>query len=386
MGSFARVSVILVALSGLLPGTASPQGGSRASGSGSAPSPQSAAEGRVLPVVTFVEWRDPREGAFTMSVPHSWSVTGGTFRRSAVDITHAVRAHTADDRVQIFVNDPDIVPREVPNRLTAMAGQREGQVVQGAWGGPVLLARFQSGQQFAQTYIAQRVCRAAEFTGGGALQRESNDMNVQVAPYARASGSRAQATVGEVYFRCGEGYGYATATTLIAGPAQGPGAVMWFVYAISGFTAKKVVDTTFAMYVLHTMTSSVHIDPQWQARSEGQARALTSSVTRMQNSMAANLRQQAAARAGQERSRVVRGNNVDVMSGWEARNKTRDAAMRRGDEARRGVTVTEDPVWGSRTVSNNYNYYWTRPDGSIAGTTTTTPPNYSDGWRLMSTH
>src|SRR6266567_885659 len=83
-------------------------------------------------------------------------------------------------------------------------GQREGQVVQGAWGGPVLLARFQTGQQFAQSYVAQRVCRTAEFTGGGPLQRESNDMNAQIAPYAQASGSRAQAAVGEVYFRRGD--------------------------------------------------------------------------------------------------------------------------------------------------------------------------------------
>ena len=165
-------------------------------------------------------------------------------------------------------------------------GQREGQVVQGAWGGPVLLARFQTGQQFAQSYVAQRVCRTAEFTGGGPLQRESNDMNAQIAPYAQASGSRAQAAVGEVYFRCGDAYGYATATTLITAPAQGPGVVMWFVYAVNGFTVKKAVDATFAMYVLHTMTSSFRIDPQWQTRSEGQARALTASVTRMQNTMA----------------------------------------------------------------------------------------------------
>ena len=379
MGSRGKVSLILVALGSLLP-AASPQGGS------AAPGAPSANDARVLPVVTFVQWKDPREGAFTISVPQSWTVTGGTFRRSAVDITHAVRAHTADDRVQIFINDPDIVPREVPNQLTAMAGQREGQVVQGAWGGPVLLARFQTGQQFAQTYVSQRVCRSAQFTGGGPLQRESNDMNTQIAPYARASGSRAQAAAGEVYFRCGDAYGYATATTLIAAPAQGPGVVMWFVYTVNGFTVKKAVDATFAMYVLHTMMSSVHVDAQWQARSQAQAQALTASVTRMQNTMAANLQQQAAARAAQERSRVVRGNPVDVMSGWEARNKTRDEAMRRSDEARRGVTVTDDPVWGSRTVSNNYNYYWTRPDGSIAGTTTTTPPNYGDGWRLMSTH
>jgi hypothetical protein len=161
---------------------------------------------------------------------------------------------------------------------------------------------------------------------------------------------------------------------------------MWFVYQISGFAVKKSVDATFAMYVVHTMTSSFRFDPQWEARSEREAQALTSSVTNMQHAMAASLAQQAASRAAQERSSVVHGNNIDVMSGWEARNKVRDATMERDSEVRRGVTTTEDPVWGSRTVSNNYNHYWTRSDGSIMGTTTDTPPDYSNGWRMMTTH
>jgi hypothetical protein len=114
---------------------------------------------------------------------------------------------------------------------------------------------------------------------------------------------------------------------------------------------------------------------------------MTASITNMQHSIAANLQQQAAARAQQDRASVVRGNNIDVMSGWEKNNKIRDAAMERDSEVRRGVTTTEDPVWGSRTVSNSYNYYWTRADGSIIGTTTdTTPTANGGGWRIMPNH
>jgi hypothetical protein len=58
--------------------------------------------------------------------------------------------------------------------------------------------------------------------------------------------------------------------------------------------------------------------------------------------------------------------------------------MARGDNARRGVTTVADPAWGSRTVSNTSNYYWTRADGSIIGTTTNTPPQVAGGgWRIM---
>jgi hypothetical protein len=348
--------------------------------------PQSSAQNKVLPVVMFTTWRDPREGAFTLSVPQGWQVSGGAMRRSAVDITHVVRAGTSDGRVQIFINDADIVPHEVPNQLTAAAGFREGQMTKGAWGGPVLLERYHNGSQFAQEYIRKRICPQAEFTGGGELPNETQEMNAQVVPYGRSMGSNAGSSVGEVYFRCGSDLDYVTATSVYTAPLTGQGVTMWFIYQISGFAVKKSVDATFAMYVLHTMTASFRFDPEWESRSEREAQALTSSVTNMQRAMAASLAQQSASRAAQERSSVVHGNNIDVMSGWEARNKVHDATMERDSEVRRGVTTTEDPVWGSRTVSNNYNRYWTRADGSIVGTATDTPPDYNNQWRMMTTH
>jgi uncharacterized lipoprotein YajG len=36
--------------------------------------PQASAQNNVLPVVIFTTWRDPREGAFTLSVPQGWQV------------------------------------------------------------------------------------------------------------------------------------------------------------------------------------------------------------------------------------------------------------------------------------------------------------------------
>jgi hypothetical protein len=86
---------------------------------------------------------------------------------------------------------------------------------------------------------------------------------------------------------------------------------------------------------------------------------LTAAVTRMQNAMMANLAQRSANRAAQERSSVVsKTKSFDVMAGWEARNKRMDAVLEKDTQVRRGVTTTEDPVWRSRTVSNDYNYDW----------------------------
>ncbi len=72
------------------------------------------------------------------------------------------------------------------------------------------------------------------------------------------------------------------------------------------------------------------------------------------------------------------------MSGWVERNERLDAAAGRASDARRGTTTVSDPVLGERTVGHEFNHFWTRPDGSIAGTNTADPPDYSSGWRQMS--
>ena len=341
-----------------------------------------------LPVVMFASWRDPNEGAFTLNVPQGWQIAGGASRRSAVDIRHIIRATAPGGRIRIFVDDPDIVPRQVPDQMMMRMGMREGQTIQAAWGGPLLLQRFRSGAEYARDYTGIKVCRGPQYTGGADMPQETNEMNRQVSGFAAQAGFNARASVGDAYFRCGSQLGYVTATTIFAGPRMGQGAQMWFVMSMSGFTVESEADAAYAKYILHTMTASFQLDPQWEARSQRDTQAQTQAVTHMQNAMMADLKQSWAAQADRERSSVVsRDKPFDVMSGWEARNKTMDKVFEKDTQVRRGVTTTEDPVWGSRTVSNDYNYYWTRPDGSIVGTTTDTAPRVDGGgWRPMTNH
>jgi hypothetical protein len=341
-----------------------------------------------LTVVMFGSWRDPNEGAFTLNVPRNWQISGGANRRAAVDIRHIVRATEPSGRIHIYIDDPNIIPRQVPEPMSMRMGMGEGRIVQGAWGGPLLIARYRTGAEFSREY-ARRLCPNAEFTGGGDLQRETADMMQQVRAYAAQTNATAHATVGDVYYRCGTQLGYVTATTVLAGPPRMQGGVqVWVVLTMSGFTVERPVDAPYAMYILHNMTASFRLDPQWEARSQRDTAALTQAVTRMQNAMMADLKQQWAAQADRERASVVsKDKGFDVMSGWEARNKIMDKTLEKDTEVRRGVTTTEDPVWGSRTVANDYNYYWTRPDGSIIGTNTDSTPRVDGGgWRLMGNH
>jgi len=349
--------------------------------------PQNSAP-NTLPVILFDSWRDPMESAFTVSVPRGWQINGGASRRAAVDVRNVVRAVSPGGRVQIFVDDPDIVPRQVPDAMMMRAGYREGQTIKAAWGGPLRLERFRTGDEYAREYTNLKLCRTPDFTGGSEVPDQTAAINRQASAYASAAGVDARGSVGDAYFRCGSNYGYVIATTVLAQPRLGPGARTWAVLTLGGFVVQRAIDIPYASYVLHTMTSTLKIDPAWQARNDRDVQGLTAAVTRMQDAMMASLAQQSATLATRERSNVVsKMPTFDVMKGWEARNKAMDQTFEKDTEVRRGVTVTEDPIWGSRSVSNDYNYYWTRADGSIVGTRTDSPPTVDGGgWRLMTNH
>ncbi len=324
-------------------------------------------------VIMFTSWRDPNESAFTLNVPEGWRVSGGTVRDSAIDPRHTLRAVSPDGGIQILLGDAGLIPRQTPNAVSAYAGIREGQVIQGAWGGPLLIARYQNGEQFAASYARAALCRNAQITESNTLADATRDLNREAQAYARAVGAPAQASVGEVSFHCGAKAGYVRASTVIGGPPNG--ARVWGVLELSGFVVDNPSRTSLARYILNNVVSSLRMDRNWEARQAQMTRDVTGAVTRAQQQMAASIAQHAREEA--------RGNQIDVMSGWEKNSKAHDAAMGRDADARRGVTTVNDPIQGSRTVSNQYNYYWTRPDGSIVGTNTTTPPDYNSGWRMM---
>src|SRR6185295_8107981 len=100
----------------------------------------------------FVTWKDPSQNAFQVGVPQGWKVTGGMVHPNVVEAHGVVRLQSPDGKIQVFLDDPDVHPRQVPNQMTQFAGLREGQTVPGGWGGPVLLARYLTGTQFAQQY------------------------------------------------------------------------------------------------------------------------------------------------------------------------------------------------------------------------------------------
>ncbi|HZW05315.1 MAG TPA: hypothetical protein VFF58_00265 [Candidatus Nitrosotalea sp.] len=336
---------------------------------------EAASQARQGAIVMFTPWRDPRENGFTVNVPQGWQISGGTTRTSPIDPHQVLRATSPDGRMHLFFGDPNLIPREVPNRLLAFAGIREGQMTRGDVG-PILIARYQTGEQFARTYISH-MCPAAQVLSSGMVPDATRELAVTVQQYARVQGAPAQSWVGEATFRCGAQTGYVRASTVLAGPPTA--AQVWAVLEVSGFMVADPSQAAFARYILNTIIGSVQMNPQWEARQAQTTRDVSGAVTRAQQQMAASIAQHGREQASRDQ--------IDVMSGWEKRSKAFDATMARDSEVRRGTTTATDDYTGtSRTVSNDYNYYWTRPDNSIVGTMTDTPPDYSSGWRMMTAH
>src|ERR1044071_9782358 len=76
--------------------------------------------------VTFASWVEPRERSFTVDVPRGWQVDGGLNWTGPSAPQMFSRAKTADGKVEIFVGDPEILPRQVPSPISIMqSGVRE---------------------------------------------------------------------------------------------------------------------------------------------------------------------------------------------------------------------------------------------------------------------
>ncbi|MGA2991433.1 MAG: hypothetical protein ABSD88_13225 [Candidatus Korobacteraceae bacterium] len=324
-------------------------------------------------VIMFQPWRDPNEGAFTLNVPQGWQVSGGLVRKASVDVLNVVRATSPDGKIKIMIGDSSVMPHQVPDQMMMQMGMREGQTMPAPWGGQVLLARFQTGEQYSR-YYATKICRNPQISHAGPLPQATRDFQREADAYGAATQFAARASVGEANFTCDGQVGYVRTSTLLAFPRSGPGVHSWWVYELSAFQADPS-QQALARYVLNTMVASLKMDPRWEAKQAQMTKNVTATVTRAQQQMAATIANNARQQA--------KTSSFDVMKGWEQRNKIHDAAMERDTQARRGTAIAEDPITGPHTVSNQYNYMWTRPDGSIVGTNTATPPDYNSGWRQM---
>ena len=210
---------------------------------------------------SYATWTDPAEGAFTVSLPTGWPVSGGTARNSLIDVHYVVRAQSPDSGVQFFMDDPSILIREVPNAGTQMMGVRPGQVVPSGSGTNLEIEQYRPGAQFASDYVKQTFCPAATSIQGGAIADQTQALNVQWAPIAQAEGKQIRLDVGEVSFHCGANVGYVYAITAL-GSQPGGAVSIWAVYRIAGYIS-TVADSGMAAAAVNQALGTFQMNQAW---------------------------------------------------------------------------------------------------------------------------
>jgi hypothetical protein len=336
-----------------------------------APAALAAGQEAAAPV-DLIPWVEPRERAFSLMVPKGWNVTGGLNWTGPIDPQPFVQVQSPDRRAQIYLGDPEILPRMVPNQWSTMqTGAREGGKFQSPSGGPALLQRFMTGTQFAKAHVAERICRDAQWLREVDLPELSQQTTKALAPEAARLGGTANASAGEAGFSCNNGIGFVTATTYLAGSNRAP-IQAWGVLRVGVFMSTDQSQAILARYVLESMLSTFKLDPSWQQQWERRVAQVTGGVISTQNA-ATQQALQSARNASDTLARLNRPN--------EGVATRRDAKV--GDIIRNERHVC-DAIGRCETVSRDHETVWIDHSGrTAAGRAGGAPPDNSGVWAIM---
>jgi hypothetical protein len=318
----------------------------------------------------MVAWQDPIERAFTVNVPRGWKIGGGTHRNSKMDARNYVSAESPDGKIRVWMDDPDVLPRQAPHPMYYRLGWTEGRTVQGP-AGPMFIERFKTGAQFAQEFTAQKLCKSAQVLSAFDLRNETQQMNASIARAAASAHVQVQASAGELVYRCGEKSGYTFSVTIDAyTTAQGPHT--WSVEKLAGYLADKP-DIDVARAILNVMITSFKIDANWQARYEREIQDTTGALMQISNQVTQRSMQMAQQSLQQNMRQVQqRQQQIDQISkmrqdSFNRQMNSQSNIAQRWSDITLGQIHGCDDIGNCSTQSNDYQNHWVAPNGSVVG-------------------
>lgn len=211
--------------------------------------------------IHYVPWQDPAEGAFSVSLPEGWQISGGTVRTTRAEIHFVVHAQSPDGAVHLFLDSPRMAHSQSQDQAVSAASLYMGPVMPATVGANLPLVPYRPGDQFAALYAQQLLCPTQANVKGGPLVRQSQDLTRLLAPIAESEEATIQADAGEVSFRCGQRIGYVYALTVNA-QQSGKASPRWAVYRLAGYLATPA-QATLAARTVNRMLATFQIDPAW---------------------------------------------------------------------------------------------------------------------------
>ena len=324
--------------------------------------------------MAWVRWTDPREGAFSASVPSGWNVSGGAFRQSATDIRKNLTLLSPDRQIRIVIGDANIGAYTLPNPMYAQFGMREGSYTTLGDGSRLQIRRFLPAAQFVREYLTSTAGREC---GNLRLLSENvrEDLAASASQQARGQGApNPQVTATGISFSCTwnghEAAGYYAAATLLPFPGRFP---IWYVDYLYGYLA-LAEHREQADDISRHILNSMGINAQWKQRED----QIAGYAVEQDNARSAEIQ----ARARRAIAEDQRQTSDIITKGYEARSKVYDEISRKRENAILGTVDVIDPVSGKQYKIDNYSdYHWMNNQGVIAGTKTETSPGVD--WREM---
>jgi hypothetical protein len=237
----------------------------------------------TIPANSYLLWQDPAEGAFTVSLPMRWRISGGTVRSTKIEAHYMVRAQSPDGGARLFMDDPTIMMREVPNQATQMMGVQVGQEMPTGSGTTLVVEPYRPGDQYAAEYVQQTLCPSATMLHGGPIADQTQALNAQLGPIAQAEGKALRADAGEVSFKCGARAGYVYAITVQASQPGGPVSI-WAVYRIAGYLASSA-DSASAAAAVNQLLGTFQMNQTWLQNYAKECGDVTGVVVRESNAI-----------------------------------------------------------------------------------------------------
>jgi hypothetical protein len=203
-----------------------------------------------------VSFTDPAEGAFSVTVPAGWKVSGGLYRFGPLDPRVMVEIDSPDGQVRLRLGDAGVGPYAVPDRTLIATGFREGARYSPNGVAQEVVANYRPGWVFADLYGQARfttACRTLELKH---LAR--------VPPVHQDPG--ADNTAGEALYGCngaagGRAIAYVFAETQLTHMQS---SAIWQVTWLYSFIAPEPQLQLAVRTLLHTLRS-FQLSPQWES-------------------------------------------------------------------------------------------------------------------------
>ncbi len=306
---------------------------------------KAASPGATSGGVAWGKYEDPLEQAFTVDVPKGWTVKGGMFRLGYSDHRSMVDMTSPDGRINVRVGDVAIPTYFLPNQF-----HHEGEVYDLGAQAQGRVARYRSGQEFAQAYGRVRFARVCQSL---TPQPTSPSAGTQGGTQQGANGGNA----GEVTYACGGSQGERTAYVFAQTHLTGG---LWQVVNLASYIAPEG-QVALARDITIRAINSIQLHPEWiQKQNQLDQEALVYQRQRQQARVRALSQQVAQFEQGMQAMR-------DQVASFERGQAQRQSQFQAMDNVISGITPTTDPYGNTVNVFNGpkSNYYRNPGTGEI---------------------